>query len=68
MCSVTGRPLSFVNAKIALPDAHYEVVDFDGKPSDVVSIAPNADNSCLAYMTANHQVRAGEGHLRRHDP
>ena len=36
-----------MNAKIALPDAHYEVVDFDGKPSDVVSIAPNADNSCL---------------------
>ena len=32
----------FMNAKIALPDAHYEVVDFDGKPSDVVSIAPNA--------------------------
>ena len=49
---------SFMNAKIALPDAHYEVVDFDGKPSDVVSIAPNADNSCLAYMTANHQGTA----------
>ena len=48
----------FVNAKIALPDAHYEVVDFDGKPSDVVSIAPNVDNSCLAYMTANHQGTA----------
>ena len=48
----------FVNAKIALPDAHYEVVDFDGKPSDVVSIAANADNSCLAYMTANHQGTA----------
>ena len=48
----------FVNAKIALPDTHYEVVDFDGKPSDVVSIAPNADNSCLAYMTANHQGTA----------
>ena len=48
----------FMNAKIALPDAHYEVVDFDGKPSDVVSIAPNADNSCLAYMTANHQGTA----------
>ena len=48
----------FVNAKIALPDAHYEVVDFGGKPSDVVSIAPNADNSCLAYMTANHQGTA----------
>ena len=47
-----------INAKIALPDAHYEVVDFDGKPSDVVSIAPNADNSCLAYMTANHQGTA----------
>ena len=48
----------FINAKIALPDAHYEVVDFDGKPSDVVSIAPNADNSCLPYMTANHQGTA----------
>ena len=48
----------FINAKIALPDAHYEVVDFDGKPSDVVSIVPNADNSCLAYMTANHQGTA----------
>ena len=49
---------SFFNAQIALPDAHYEVVDFDGKPSDVVSITPNADNSCLAYMTANHQGTA----------
>lgn len=34
------------------------MVDFDGKPSDVVSIAANADNSCLAYMTANHQGTA----------
>ena len=43
----------FVNAKIALPDVHYTVVDFNGQPSDVVTITPDANNSSLASMRAN---------------
>ena len=41
------------NAKIALPDVHYTVVDFNGQPSDVVTITPNENNSSLASMKAN---------------
>ena len=43
----------YTNAKIALPDTHYQVVDVNGKPSNVVSIAPDANNSAVATMTAN---------------
>ena len=43
----------FVNAKIALPDVHYTVVDFNGQPSDVVTITPDKNNSSLASMRAN---------------
>ena len=45
---------SFMNNQIALPDAHYQVLSLDGGDSDVVSITPDANNSCLATMTANH--------------
>ena len=41
------------NTQIALPDVHYTVVDFNGQPSDVVTITPNENNSSLAYMKAN---------------
>ena len=44
---------SFMNAKVALPDMHYRVIDVDGKPSDVVTITPDAKNSNVATMTAN---------------
>ena len=44
---------SFMNAKVALPDMHYRVIDVDGKPSDVVTITPDAVNSNVATMTAN---------------
>ena len=44
---------SFMNAKVALPDMHYKVIDVDGKPSDVVTITPDAVNSNVATMTAN---------------
>ena len=44
---------SFANAYIALPDMHYQVVDVNGQPSDVVSITPDANNSSAATMTAN---------------
>lgn len=44
---------SFMNAKVALPDMHYQVIDVDGKPSDVVTITPDAVNSNVATMTAN---------------
>ena len=44
---------SFMNAKVALPDMHYQVIDVNGKPSDVVTITPDAQNSNVATMTAN---------------
>ncbi len=47
---------SFMNAKIAIPDAHYTVLSPEGGESDVVTITPDAFNSCVADMTAN---RAG---------
>ena len=43
----------FMNGQIALPDMHYQVIDFDGNPSDVVSVTPDANNSSLATLTAN---------------
>ena len=43
----------FMNGQIALPDMHYQVIDFDGNPSDVVSVTPDANNSGLATLTAN---------------
>ncbi len=44
---------SFMNAKVALPDMHYQVIDANGQPSDVVTITPDAQNSNVATMTAN---------------
>ena len=44
---------SFMNAKVALPDMHYQVIDANGNPSDVVTIIPDAKNSNVATMTAN---------------
>ena len=43
----------FMNAKIALPDMHYQVVNFDGSASDVVTITPDEHNSSVAVMKAN---------------
>ena len=44
---------SYMNAKVALPDMHYRVIDINGNPSDVVTITPDAVNSNVATMTAN---------------
>ena len=44
---------SFMNAKVALPDMHYQVIDVNGQPSDVVTITPDTKNSNVATMTAN---------------
>ena len=44
---------SISNAKVALPDMHYQVIDANGNPSDVVTIVPDAQNSNVAVMTAN---------------
>lgn len=44
---------SFANAYIAIPEAHYQVIDVNGNPSDVVSVVPEELNSCVANMTAN---------------
>ena len=43
---------SYMNAKVALPDMHYRVIDVNGQPSDVVTITPDAKNSNVATMTA----------------
>ena len=44
---------NFMNAKVALPDMHYQVIDVNGQPSDVVTITPDAKNSNVATLTAN---------------
>ena len=44
---------SYNNAKVALPDMHYQVIDVNGQPSDVVTITPDAKNSNVATMKAN---------------
>ena len=44
---------SYMNAKVAIPDAHYQVIDVNGNASDVVTITPDANNSCVANLTAN---------------
>ena len=43
---------SFTNDKVAIPDMHYEVVDINGNPSDLVTIEPDQYNSTLASRTA----------------
>ena len=47
---------SYMNAKVALPDMHYTVIDMEGNPSDLLTIVPDEHNSSVALMTAN-----GEG-------
>ena len=49
---------SYMNAKVALPDMHYEVIDVNGNDSDVVTITPDAKNSNVATMTANKEGTA----------
>ena len=44
---------SIYNAKVALPDTHYTVVDENGKPSDVLTVTPGKQNSCCASVKAN---------------
>ena len=45
---------STMNAKVALPEMHYRVIDENGSASDVVSITPDALNSNVAVMKAEH--------------
>ncbi len=42
----------FFNAKVALPEMHYQVIDVNGQESNVVSITPNELNSNVAVMKA----------------
>ena len=49
---------SFVNAQVALPDMHYQVVDFEGRPSDVVTVTPDKNNSSLSTLKANKEGTA----------
>ncbi len=44
---------SFMNAKVALPDMHYSVIDEAGNPSDIITVEPTEYNSSLSYITAN---------------
>lgn len=43
---------SIYNAKVALPDTHYAVVDMNGDPSDVLTVTPDKQNSCVAQIRA----------------
>ena len=45
---------SFTNDKVAVPDFHYEVMDINGNPSDLVTIVPDQHNSGLATLTAGN--------------
>lgn len=47
---------NFYNRRVALPDMEYEVIDVNGNPSDLLTITPDENNSCVADITAN-----GEG-------
>lgn len=49
---------SFMNAKVALPEMHYQVIDANGAESDVVTITPNALNSNVAVMEAKKEGTA----------
>ena len=44
---------NFMNAKVALPDMHYSVIDEAGNPSDIITVEPTQYNSSMAYITAN---------------
>ena len=46
------------NAKVALPEMHYQVIDVSGNASDVVTITPNALNSNVAVMKAEKEGTA----------
>lgn len=46
------------NAQVALPDMHYQVVDFEGRPSDVVTVTPDKNNSSLSTLKANKEGTA----------
>ena len=49
---------NFMNSQIALPDTHYQVLDLNGQPSDLLTITPDAHNSALATVTANREGTA----------
>lgn len=49
---------SFMNAQIAVPDVHYQVIDVNGNASDVVTIEPDADRSMYAELTAKKEGTA----------
>ena len=44
---------SYMNSQVALPDMHYQVIDVNGNPSDVLTITPDEKNSSVANMKAN---------------
>ena len=41
------------NSKVALPDVHYTVIDPNGEPSDLLTVAVDEHNSSAATITAN---------------
>ena len=49
---------SAMNNKVALPEMHYQVIDVNGNPSDVVAITPNELNSNVAVMEAKKEGTA----------
>ncbi len=49
---------NFYNRRVALPDMEYEVIDVNGNPSDLLTITPDENNSCVADVTANREGTA----------
>lgn len=49
---------SYMNAKVALPDMSYQVIDEFGQASDVVTIVPDSKNNNVAVMTAKKEGTA----------
>ncbi len=45
---------TITNDCLALPDTHYQVIDVNGNPSDVVSVTPDVNNSCYAEIRAEN--------------
>ena len=45
---------TITNDCLALPDTHYQVIDVNGNPSEVVSVTPDVNNSCYAEIKAEN--------------
>ena len=49
---------NIANSMVPLPDVHYQVIDFNGNASNVVTVTPDKNNSSVATITANQEGTA----------